>query len=176
MIWITRERVKDERGSCHWLIRWGAALLLLPCSLLLADAGERTRVDHSTIVFVCEHGAVKSTVAAAYFNWIARQRGLPYLAVSRGIDLYPTIPPVIRRGLADDGLAPQDDTPRDLRSEEASAAARVIAFDRVPSERNGAASVIYWSDVPPVTKNYPAGRDVILQHIEDLAVELTGSR
>jgi hypothetical protein len=176
MKWITRERVQVYRSACHWMLRRGTALLLLTCSVVLADAGERTPVDHSTIVFVCEHGAVKSTVAAAYFNRIARERGLPYVAVSRGIDLYPEIPAVIRHGLAEDGLAPQDDTPRDLRSNEASVAARVIAFDRVPGERSGAASVIYWSDVPPVTKNYLVGRGVILQHIEGLAAELTGSR
>jgi hypothetical protein len=176
MKWITRERVKIDRVACHWLMQWGAALLVLLCTFVLADADERARVGHSTIVFVCEHGAVKSTVAAAYFNRIARERGLPYVAVSRGIDLYPEIPRVIRRGLADDGLAPQDDMPRDLRSDEASAAARVIAFDQVPSERSGGASVIYWSDVPPITKNYPLGREVILKHIEGLAAELTGSR
>jgi hypothetical protein len=164
-------------GTCLPLPRMNApALLLLNCSVVLADAGERTQVYHSKIVFVCEHGAVKSTVAAAYFNRIARERGLPYVAVSRGIDLYPEIPAVIRRGLVEDGLAPEDDTPRDLRSIEVSAAARVIAFDRVPVERSGAVSVIYWSDVPAVTKNYLAGRDVILQHIEGLAAELTGSR
>jgi hypothetical protein len=176
MKWITRERVQVYRSACHWMLRRGTALLLLTCNVVLADAGERTPVDHSTIVFVCEHGAVKSTVAAANFNQIARERGLPYVAVSRGIDLYPEIPAVIRHGLAEDGLAPQDDTPRDLRSNEASVAARVIAFDRVPGERSGAASVIYWSDVPPVTRNYLVGRDVILQHIEGLAAELTGSR
>ena len=64
MRWITRERVQVYRGACHWMLRRGTALLLLLCSVVLADAGERTPVDHSTIVFVCEHGAVKSTVAA----------------------------------------------------------------------------------------------------------------
>jgi hypothetical protein len=176
MKWMIRACAQPYRSACHWMLTQGTALLLLTCSVVLADASERTPVDHSTIVFVCEHGAVKSTVAAAYFNRIARERGLPYVAVSRGIDLYPEIPAVIRRGLAEDGLAPQDDTPRDLRSNEASAAGRVIAFDRVPGERSGTASVIYWSNVPPVTKTYLVGRDVILQHIEGLAAELAGSR
>jgi hypothetical protein len=152
------------------------AALLLTCIFGPAQADERTPVDRSTIVFVCEHGAVKSTLAAAYFNRIARERGLPYVAVSRGIDLYPKIPGVIRHALAEDGLVPQDDTPRDLRSDEASVAARVVAFDRVPTERSGLASVTYWSDVPAVTKNYDTGRDVILRHIEELAAELTATR
>ena len=33
--------------------------------------------DSKTIVFVCLHGSVKSQMAAAHFNRIARERGLP---------------------------------------------------------------------------------------------------
>jgi protein-tyrosine-phosphatase len=163
-------------GIVSFLCRAGLTALLLACVLGPAKAAERTPVDRSTVVFVCEHGAVKSTVAAAYFNRIARERGLPYVAVSRGIDLYPDIPTIIRRELANDGLAPQDDTPRDLRTDEADIAARVVAFDRLPTERSGAASVTYWSDVPAVTKDYSAGRDAILHHIEALAAELAATR
>jgi hypothetical protein len=36
------------------------------------------------IVFVCEHGAAKSVIAAAYFNKLARERNLNYEAVCRG--------------------------------------------------------------------------------------------
>src|SRR5262249_35169486 len=39
----------------------------------------------ATVVFVCLHGSVKSQVAAAHFNRIAKERGLPVIAVSRGI-------------------------------------------------------------------------------------------
>jgi protein-tyrosine-phosphatase len=141
-----------------------------------AQAAERPLVGASTIIFVCEHGAVKSTVAAAHFNRIARQRGLPYVAVSRGIDLYPEVPASIRTGLASDGLAPNDDTPRDLRADEASAAARVIAFDRVPLELSGRAAVIYWSDMPAVTKNYNAGRDAIVRRVEEIIDALAANR
>jgi hypothetical protein len=36
------------------------------------------------VVFVCEHGNVKSLMAASYFNTMAQARGLPFRAVSRG--------------------------------------------------------------------------------------------
>jgi protein-tyrosine-phosphatase len=139
------------------------------------QAGDRELVGPSTIVFVCEHGGVKSTVAAAHFNRIARQRGLPFVAVSRGIDLYPEVPASVRVGLAGDGLAPSD-TPRDLRADEASAAARVIAFDRVPLELSGGAAVTYWPDMPAVTKNYSAGRDAIVRRVEEIIDALAANR
>lgn len=138
----------------------------------LAQTAERTPVNLRTIVFVCEHGSVKSIVAAAHFNRIARERGLPFIAVSRGINVDDKIPGSIRDGLARDGLAPTDETPRDLRVEEATDAAHVIAFDQVPAARGGQAAVTYWKDVPPVTKDYDAARAVIVKHIETIAGDL----
>ena len=35
----------------------------------------------ATVVFVCEHGAAKSVVAAAHFNRMARERGLAVRAI-----------------------------------------------------------------------------------------------
>jgi protein-tyrosine-phosphatase len=40
--------------------------------------------DDKTIIFVCEHGAAKSVIAAAYFNRFAEQRGLNLRAAARG--------------------------------------------------------------------------------------------
>ncbi len=46
------------------------------------------------------HGSVKRQVGAAYFNRIAKERGLPVIAVSRGITVDKEIPASIREGLA----------------------------------------------------------------------------
>jgi len=59
----------------------------------------------TTIVFVCLHGSVKSQMAAAHFNRIASERGLPFTAISRGIEVDTSIPTRIRDGLNLDGLA-----------------------------------------------------------------------
>src|SRR5882757_3939340 len=58
----------------------------------------------TTVVFVCLHGSVKSQMAAAHFNRIARERGLPFTAISRGIEVDTSIPTRIRDGLNLDGL------------------------------------------------------------------------
>ena len=134
-------------------------------------AGDTT--SHSkTIVFVCLHGSVKSQMAAAHFNRIARERGLPYTAISRGIEVDASIPSRIRDGLSLDGLAPLDDVPQPLTAEDAVAAAKVFAFDPVPDDKRGAAEVNYWSDVPPAMKDYVAARDVIVSHIDHLVPAL----
>ena len=145
-------------------------LLAILLTAVLAELASRAEADSSkpaTIVFVCLHGSVKSQVAAAHFNRIARERGLPVVAISRGTDVDNEIPAVIRDALAGDALAPDVDVPVRLTSEEAASATKIFAFDEVPSDLRGPAEVTYWSDVPPATKNYAAARQAILRHIEE---------
>ena len=108
----------------HPLIAPGKIARLLGTSLLFmtvfaispATADDRSERP-KTIVFVCLHGSVKSQMAAAHFNQIARERGLPFVAVSRGIAVDSSIPTRICDGLALEGLAPLDDVPRGLTAE-----------------------------------------------------------
>jgi protein-tyrosine-phosphatase len=151
-------------------------LLALGVSLqfaMPAQAEEAASPANKTILFVCLHGSVKSQMAAAHFNRIARERGLPYTAISRGVEIDSSIPTRIRDGLNLDGLAPLDDAPQALTPSEAAGAIKVIAFDAVPDDKRGVAEVSYWSDVPPATKDYSAARDVIVRHIDDLVPTLT---
>jgi len=129
----------------------------------------------TTVVFVCLHGSVKSQMAAAHFNRIASERGLPFTAISRGIEVDTSIPTRIRDGLNLDGLVPADDIPIGLTADEAGRATKVVAFDTVPEERRGTSEVTYWSDVPPATKDYAAARDVIVRHIDTLVPTLVST-
>ena len=153
-------------------------LLLL---LAVTFVGTVSRADPNsdkpaTVVFVCLHGSVKSQMAAAHFNRIAKERGLPVVAISRGIALDDNIPPSIRGGLAGDGLAPPSDVPLALTSEEAATAAKIFAFDEIPAELKGRAEVTYWSDVPPATKDYAAARNAIVRHLFEVIRSITPSQ
>jgi hypothetical protein len=97
-----------------------------------------------------------------------KARGLPIIAVSRGIAVGKEIPDSIREGLAGDGLVPTSDVPIGLTSEEVGAAAKVFAFDEVPAGVKGDAEVTYWSDVPPSTKDYVGARSAIVRHLEEV--------
>ncbi|MBV8110160.1 MAG: hypothetical protein JO012_10395 [Hyphomicrobiales bacterium] len=104
-------------------------------------------------------------MAAAHFNRIAKERQLPFVAVARGVDPDSEIPASIRQGLARDGLAPADEVPHALTADEASAAATVFAFDEVPPDRKGDATLIYWRNMPPASKDYGAARDAIVRRV-----------
>ena len=143
-------------------------------ALLAATLAPQARAEQpKQIVFVCLHGSVKSQMAAAYFNDIAKKRGLPYVAISRGIETDNAIPQRIRDGLAADGLKPLDDVPQGLTPHEADGAVKVLAFDNIPADRKGTAEVSYWSDVPLDRKDYIGTRDAIIRHIDQLIPTLT---
>ncbi|SRR6266404_3655563 len=66
----------------------------LLCSLALSygaqglaqGIGASSPREPAHVVFVCEHGSVKSLIAMEYFNRSVQERGLAYRAVARGTD------------------------------------------------------------------------------------------
>ena len=149
------------------------ASAVLPAELpVTAVAQSPSSADGKTIVFVCLHGSVNSQMAAAYFNNTAKERGLPYVAISRGVDVHRSIPVRILDGLALDGLAPAN-SPHELTVADANGASRILAFDPLPDERKGDASVTYWLGVPLGINDYEGARDEIVRRIDELIPTLT---
>jgi len=127
-----------------------------------------------TVVFVCEHGSAKSVVAAAHFNQIAAERGLPFRAIARGTTPEAAMAPAAVQGLLADGLKPGEPAPTKLKQSDLDTAVRVITFCDLPSDLKPATPVGRW-EVPPVSADYAKSRDAILEQIEQLVRELQGS-
>lgn len=128
--------------------------------------------QESTIVFVCEHGAAKSVIAAAYFNKIALEKGLAQRAIARGTFPEPKLSQKTLAGLAEDGLESTEPTPHRLALQEFKTAQRVITFCELPVEYQRNNNIEHWEDVPPVSENYEQARDVIAAHISHLVSTL----
>src|SRR5262245_58478673 len=124
-----------------------------------------------TVLFVCEHGSAKSVVAAAHFNRLAADRGLPFRAISRGTVPDPEMAPPAVKGLLADGLKPADPTPAKLEQSDLDTAIQVVTFCDLPPELQPASPVERW-EVPPVSTDYTKSRDAMLAHIEQLLREL----
>jgi hypothetical protein len=170
-----RKRISDSASPrSHSLARVGSLMLLL--ITVFMGAASRAEPDSgkpATFLFVCLHGSVKSQIAAAHFNRIAKEHGLPVIAVSRGIAVDNRIPTAIREGLARDGLAPATDFPVGLTSEQAATATKIFAFDEVPTDLKGDADVAYWSDVPPASEDYVGARSAIARHLEEVVASMS---
>src|SRR6266581_641898 len=108
---------------------FASGLLLLSASTVLAqEAQSRPEVNASTVVFVCEHGSARSVIAAAHFNRLASEKGLPFRAVSRGKNPDNTIPASIKDALATDGLDAGASQPKAVTEEDMRKAGRVVTL------------------------------------------------
>jgi protein-tyrosine-phosphatase len=124
-----------------------------------------------TIIFVCEHGAAKSIVAAAYSNRIANESGIHLRARARGLEPELALSAAAVTGLLKDGLSPTELTPQKLLLAELETARRVVTFCDLPDEYQGKAVFEYWENVAPVSEGYQRARDVIVSKIEGMMKE-----
>jgi arsenate reductase (thioredoxin) len=126
----------------------------------------------SVIVFICEHGAAKSILAAAYFNKIASEKNLGLTAVARGTHPDSELSAKTVDGLYADGLTPTESIPTELDGKELESAQRVISFCVLPEEYLRKARVEYWEDVPPVSEDYGRARDAVVERLKELIHQL----
>jgi len=126
----------------------------------------------SNIIFVCEHGAAKSVIAAAYFNKLAAERGMDLRAIARGTHPDEVLSPKAVAGLLEDGLQPAEKYPQKLQASEAESAKRIITFCKLPDDLTGMTEVEEWDGVPPVSDDYQVARSAIVEHLEHLMTEI----
>ena len=127
----------------------------------------------STIIFVCEHGAAKSIIAASYFNKLATAKGLKLTAIARGTNPDETLSPKAVNGLMKDGLETTESIPQKLSLAEITSAQKVITFCNLSNEEvQQAIEIEHWEDVPPVSENYEIARDAILEKLNSLITSL----
>lgn len=133
------------------------------------DQRKRGKMAHPlTIVFICEHGAAKSILAAAHFNKIATEMGLDLRATARGTNPDDELSPQTVTGLSKDGLQPTESAPKKLAQADIEAAQRVITFCQLPVEYHQRVLVERWEDIPPISENYEKARDIIIEHIREM--------
>jgi arsenate reductase (thioredoxin) len=120
------------------------------------------------IIFVCEHGAAKSILAAAYFNKLARERNLGLTAIARGTHTDAELSSKTVTSLREEGLHPTESIPTKLTREQMESAQGVVSFCTLPEEYTQKARVEYWYNVPPVNEDYERARDAILAHLREL--------
>jgi arsenate reductase len=152
----------------------------LACLPIFAASAQRTAAasDTQTVAFVCEHGTVKSVLALALFQKLAREARIPYKAVSRGTAPDSVMPPFMRSGLAADGLTLNAFKPTAFSLEDVAAASLVVSFDNpgVAKVVGSTKPLAAWDGLPSVSANYVVARDSIKGRIARLVDSLARSR
>jgi protein-tyrosine-phosphatase len=149
-----------------------AAALLLS---VMANAPALCEQPQSQVLFVCEHGNVKSLMAALYFNQMAHERKLPFRAVSRGSAPDSTgVPPAIVAGLRKDGFDVTAFHPAAVASADIAASQHLVLINtELPANTQAPGiSAERWTDVPPASVNFDAARDSLRVHVARLIDQL----
>ena len=128
--------------------------------------------QNPVILFVCEHGAAKSIIAAAHFNRLARDENLNLRAIARGTHPDADLSSKTIAGLQEDGLSPTESIPTKLTSAEIESAQRIVCFCDLPEEYHQKATMEQWHGIPPVSEDYERARDAIVEHLRILISQL----
>jgi arsenate reductase (thioredoxin) len=148
---------------------WSAVLLLL-----VSISVDGCRTVPAPVLMVCEHGSVKSLMAASLFNQAAVERHLPFRAIARGVNPDPSVPPPIAAALVQEGFDVEHFVPARFSAADVAGASRVIAIGLDPAILSPAANVPVdtWSDVPAASVDYGAARASLKGHVDALLNEL----
>ena len=128
------------------------------------------------VVFVCEHGAAKSVLAASWFNHFARKRQLAMEAIARGTSPDPAISPIVVAALDQEGIPRGCSHPEALRDSDLNGAVRVVTFDQPGAFERLPPGVPWdqWDGLPAISTEYPLAREAILARVVALLAELAG--
>ena len=125
----TRRR-SPPRSGCGW--PWGSvdpsrlALLVMVAVTAHCEVAMAEPTTAHRVVFVCEHGNVKSLIASQWFNRLAAERGLAVRAVSRGVVPEEGVPAPIADQLRNEGFDVRAFGPLALERDDLGGALRLV--------------------------------------------------
>jgi arsenate reductase (thioredoxin) len=130
-----------------------------------------------TVVFVCQHGAAKSVLAAALLERLAAEQGLPLRALARGTQPEPQVAPAVTAALLAQGIDVGAWQPRPVTPDDLARAWRVISFGPDLSQLHHAGTPVQvWSNVPAVADGLQAAQAAIAGRLSTLLQDLPEQR
>lgn len=130
---------------------------------------------NSTILFLCPHAAAKSVIAAAYFNHLAQEQGLPFVGDAAGTDPSPAVAPAVVALLNDEGIDVSRHQPRRVSRDELAQAYQVISLGcDLPDLEIEPDLVEEWLDIPAPSQDLHGAQAAIRNYVDALVDQLKG--
>jgi protein-tyrosine-phosphatase len=127
----------------------------------------------TTVLFMCPHGSARSVLASAYFQKLAKERGLNVRVDSAGMQPDAAVGPAIAEHLTKNGYAVPIVKPRAVTPGDLATADVVISLGcdltGLPAPRG---TLQQWNDVPGPSENLAGADEAIRQHVAELVEEL----
>ena len=158
-------QTSSDRGRLH---RRGllAVLLALAGGTLSAQTTPRTAPAAASaqhVLFMCPHGAGKSVLASAYFERLAREKGLNVRVDARGTEPDPRVSPKVAEHLTKNGYHIPVETPQKVTPADLASADIVISLGCDVRELPVRAGTLrQWDEVPGPGEDF-AGADAAIQ-------------
>jgi arsenate reductase len=147
------------------------ALALMPAIPTGAQTAAKTKP--TTVFFMCPHGAGKSVLASAYFQKLAKERGLNVRVDSGGTEPDPAVGPPVVDHLTKNGIPVPITKPRLVTANDLATADIVVSLGcdlkGLPAPRG---KLLTWDDVPGPGQDLAGSVDAIRKHAEALVDEL----
>ncbi len=157
-----------------WLVLLGSATAL---SMVFAQ-GNRTgqtavSPKQPTVLFICPHGAAKSVLASAYFQRLAKERGLNVRVEAAGIEPQEAVSPAVKEHLERNGYSVPVTKPRVVTKEDLNQADVVISMgcdlSRLPTTPG---TLRRWDEVPGPSEDLKGADEAIRKRVMALVEEL----
>jgi arsenate reductase (thioredoxin) len=152
--------------------------MLLACAagLVLASTvtPSQTRPSKApTVLFLCPHGAAKSVLASAYFQQMAKERGLNVHVDAAGTEPQEAVSPVVAEHLRRNGYNVPVKKPRAVTDDDLNSADVVISLGCDLGKRTVAPDKLrQWDEVPGPSEDLKAADEAIRRRVVALIDEL----
>lgn len=156
-----------------------AAITLLAVGLLQSAPAKppTPATKHTTVLFMCPHGAAKSVLASAYFKQLAKERGLNVQVDAVGTDPDPSVSKVVAEHLQKNGYEVPVTKPRAVTAQDLNVADVVISLGCDVSRLPSTPRVLQkWDEVPAPSENFQAADDAIRRRVIALVEELVAQQ
>jgi arsenate reductase (thioredoxin) len=149
-------------------------ILCIFCSLSVFGQTKKLKqraTKEKTILFVCEHGAGRSAIAATYFNTIAKKNGLKYHAIFKGIDPQEALGLSTKNGFIKDSIDVSNLIPTKIEKTDFDKAYIVITLDCTLPETFKKPD-LQWTGIQ-MNGNYDISKSEIMPKVDSLILGLS---
>lgn len=126
-----------------------------------------------TVLFICPHGAAKSVLASAYFQRLAKERGLNVRVEAAGVEPQEAVSTVVKEHLERNGYSVPVAKPRAVTKDDLDQADVVISLgcdvSRLPVTPR---SLRKWDEVPGPSEDFKGADEAIRNRVMALVEEL----
>jgi protein-tyrosine-phosphatase len=125
------------------------------------------------VLFMCPHGAAKSVLASAYFERLAKERGLHVRVMTAGTEPDPSVAPAVAARLRQQGYPIPAAAPRKATADDLAKADLVISLgcdlSGLPKPRG---TLQQWDDIPSPSADFVKADEAIRAKVIALVDEL----